>query len=61
MIIITLAIDLSSVFRLLCRNFKFTVYKTVILTSILYEYETWSVTVREENTPRFRKGMLRRD
>jgi hypothetical protein len=35
-------------FRLLHKNLKIKMYKTIILPVILYGCETWSVTVREE-------------
>jgi hypothetical protein len=33
---------------LLSKNIKVRIYKTVILPVVLYERETWSVTLREE-------------
>jgi hypothetical protein len=35
--------------RLLSRNVKVKIYKTIILPVVLYGYETWSLTVREEH------------
>jgi hypothetical protein len=35
--------------RLLCRNVKVKVYKTIIVPVVLYGCETWSVTLREEH------------
>jgi hypothetical protein len=35
--------------RLLSRNVKVKVYKTIILPVVLYGCETWSVTLREEH------------
>jgi hypothetical protein len=35
-------------FRLLSRNVKVKIYKTIILPVVLYECETWSLTLREE-------------
>jgi hypothetical protein len=35
--------------RLLSRNVKVKIYKTVILPVVLYGCETWSLTLREEN------------
>jgi hypothetical protein len=35
--------------RLLSRNLKVKIYKIVILLVVLYGYETWSVTLREEH------------
>ena len=34
--------------RLLSMNFKIKIYKTIILPVVLYGYETWSLTLREE-------------
>jgi hypothetical protein len=36
-------------YRLLSRNVKVKIYKTIILPDILYGCETWSLTLREEN------------
>jgi hypothetical protein len=36
-------------FRLLSRNVKVKIYKTIILPVVLYGYETWSLTLREEH------------
>jgi hypothetical protein len=33
---------------LLSKNLKIKIYRTIILPVILYEFETWSLTVREE-------------
>jgi hypothetical protein len=35
-------------FRLLTKNVKIGVYKTIILRVVLYVCETWSLTLREE-------------
>jgi hypothetical protein len=35
--------------RLLSRNVKVKIYKTVILPVVLYGCETWSLTLREEH------------
>jgi hypothetical protein len=35
--------------RLLSRNIKVKIYKTVILPVLLYRCETWSLTLREEH------------
>jgi hypothetical protein len=35
--------------RLLSRNVKVKIYKTIILSVVLYGCETWSLTLREEN------------
>jgi hypothetical protein len=34
--------------RLLSKNVKVKIYKTVILPVVLYECETWSLMLREE-------------
>jgi hypothetical protein len=47
--------------RLLSRNVKVKIYKTIILPVVLYEYETWSLTLREEHRLRvFENRVLRR-
>jgi hypothetical protein len=35
--------------RLLSKNLKIGIYKTIILTVVLYGCETWSLTLREEH------------
>jgi hypothetical protein len=35
--------------RLLSRNIKIIIYENIILPVVLYEYETWSLTLREEH------------
>jgi hypothetical protein len=35
--------------RLLSRNVKVKIYKTIILSVVLYGCETWSLTLREEH------------
>jgi hypothetical protein len=43
------------------KNLKIGIYKTIILPVILYECETWSLTLREERTLRmFENRVLRR-
>jgi hypothetical protein len=43
------------------KNLKIKIYKTVILPVVLYGYETWSLTLREEHRLRvFDKRVLRR-
>jgi len=34
--------------RLLSKNLKIKIYRTIILPVVLYECETWSLTLREE-------------
>jgi hypothetical protein len=47
--------------RLLSKNVKVRIYKTVILPVVLYRCETWSLTVREEHKQRvFENRVLRR-
>jgi hypothetical protein len=36
-------------FHLLSKNAKIRKYKTIVLLVVLYECETWSLTLREEN------------
>jgi hypothetical protein len=35
--------------RLLSRNVKVKIYKTIILPEVLYGWQTWSLTLREEH------------
>jgi hypothetical protein len=47
--------------RLLYRNVKVKIYKTMILPVVLYGCETWSLTLREENRLRvFENRVMRR-
>jgi hypothetical protein len=47
--------------RLLSRNVKVKIYKTIILPFILHGCETWSLTLREEHRLRvFKNSVLRR-
>jgi hypothetical protein len=47
--------------RLLSRNLKVKIYKTIILPVVLYECETWSLSLREEHGPKvFENRVLRR-
>jgi hypothetical protein len=47
--------------RLLSKNVKIKIYKTIILPVVLYGCETWSVTLREEHRLRvFVNRVLRR-
>jgi hypothetical protein len=47
--------------RLLSRNVKVKIYKTIILPFVLYGCETWSLTLREEHRLRvFENRVLRR-
>ena len=50
---------LSSIFY--PKNFKINIYRTIILPVVLYECETWSLTLREESRLRiFENWVLRR-
>jgi hypothetical protein len=47
--------------RLLSKNIIIRIYKTIILPVVLYGYETWSLTLREEHRLRmFENRVLRR-
>jgi hypothetical protein len=41
--------------RLLSKNIKVIIYKTIILPVVLYGCETWSLTLREEHRHRLKK------
>ena len=44
-ILMTVHLDIS---RLLSKNLKIKIYRTIILHVVLYGCETWSLTLREE-------------
>jgi len=47
--------------RLLSKNLKISIYRTIFLPVVLYECETWSLTLREERRLRlFENRVLRR-
>jgi hypothetical protein len=47
--------------RLISKNLKIKIYRTVILSAVLYGCETWSLTLREEHRLRvFENRVLRR-
>jgi hypothetical protein len=47
--------------RLLSRNIKIRMYKTIILPVVLYGHETWSLTLREEHRLKvFENRVMRR-
>jgi hypothetical protein len=47
--------------RLLSRNIRVKIYKTIFLPVVLYGYETWSLMLREEHRLRvFENRVLRR-
>jgi hypothetical protein len=58
-----LAIIQSKIFCLLIsykKNLKIKIYRTVILPDVLYGYEIWTLTLREEHRPRvYENGVLR--
>jgi len=52
---------LSLVLRLLSKNLKNKIYRTIILPVVLYGCESWSLTLREEHRLRvFENGVLRK-
>jgi hypothetical protein len=51
----------SNLERLLSKNLKIKIYRTIILPVVLYGYEAWSLTFREESRLRvFENRVLRR-
>ena len=47
--------------RLLSKNLKIKIYRTIILPIVLYGHETWTLTLREERKLRvFENKVLRR-
>ena len=46
--------------RLLSKNLKIKIYRTIILPVVLYRCETWSLTLREERKLRVFENMLLR-
>jgi len=46
--------------RLLSKNLKIKIYRTIILTVVLYGCETWSLTLREERKLRVFENMVLR-
>jgi len=46
--------------RLLSKNLKIKIYRTIILPVVLYGYETWSLTLREERKLRLFENMVLR-
>jgi hypothetical protein len=56
-----LATNQASSFRLLPKNIKLRIYKTIMLPMVLYESETWSLTLREGHRLRlYQNRVLRR-
>jgi len=47
-------------YRLLSKNLKIKIYRTIILIVVLYGCETWSLTQREERKLRVFKNMVLR-
>jgi hypothetical protein len=55
------SVQILSSSRLLSKNLKIRIYKTLILPVVLYGCETWSLTLREEHRLRvFENRVLRR-
>ena len=50
----------SLVFRLLSKNLKIKIYRTIILPVVLYGCETWSLILREETKLRLFENMVLR-
>ena len=46
--------------RLLSKNFKIKIYRTIIFPVVLYGCETWSLTLREERKLRVFENMVLR-
>ena len=46
--------------RLLSKNVKIKIYRTIILPVVLYGCETWSLTLREESKLRVFENMVLR-
>ena len=46
--------------RLLAKNLKIKIYRTIILPVVLYGCEAWSLTLREERTLRVFENMVLR-
>ena len=46
--------------RLLSKNLKIKIYRTIILPVVLYGYEAWSLTLREERKLRVFENMVLR-
>jgi len=46
--------------RLLSKNLKIKIYRTIILPVVLYGCETWSLTLREERKLRLFENMVLR-
>ena len=46
--------------RLLSKNLKIKIYRTTILPVVLYGFETWSLTLREERKMRVFENMVLR-
>jgi hypothetical protein len=46
--------------RLLCKNIEIKIYKSIILPGVLYGFETWSLTLREERRLRVYENRILR-
>jgi len=47
-------------FRFLSKNLKIKIYRTITLPIVMYGYETWSLTLREERKLRVFENMVLR-
>ena len=47
-------------YRLLPKNLKIKIYRTIILPAVLYGCETWSITLQEERKLRVFENMVLR-
>jgi hypothetical protein len=47
-------------YRLLAKNLQIKTYKTIILPVVLYDRETWSLTLREEQKLRVFENKVQR-
>jgi len=47
-------------FRLLSKNLKIKIYRTIILPVVLYGCETWALTLRDERMLRMFENMVLR-
>jgi hypothetical protein len=60
-IIFIIIIIIIIISRLLSKNLKIRIYETIMFPLVLYECETWSLTLREEHRLRvFENKVLRR-
>jgi hypothetical protein len=52
--------SVQSLLSYCCRNVKVKIYKAIILPVVLYECETWSLTLKEKHRPRVLKNRVLR-